>query len=237
MGIPPLHGEVFDLSIRVGVAPQLARLMLLASRGLDAKMQLAIGGALAVRDAGWGRHTDDLDIFARPVSAKRLVKALAKQGAKTHWITDSHAVVWLDEDNAASIAAGEAPSVRIDVLSTVTEPEVSAIRTAIPARRLGVPLKVFHPDHLAAIKYLAGRPKDLLDFDELILRGVDVERVRYLVSIADEAQVSAMMVRIRKLKKPSSGVRDGRAQYLDREGFERAFAAAVAAERASAPRP
>lgn len=58
-----------------------------------------------------------------------------------------------------------------------------------------------------------------------------MERVRYLVSIADEAQVTAMMARIRKLKKPSSGVRDGRTQYLDREGFERAFAAAVAAER------
>ena len=59
----------------------------------------------------------------------------------TAWVSDSHAVAWLDEDNAAPLAAGEAPSVRVNVLSTITETEVSAIRTAIVSQRLGVPLK------------------------------------------------------------------------------------------------
>ncbi len=234
MSIPPLDDrEVLALAHRAGLPDALARLVLLVSQSVDEKMRLAIGGGIAVHDTGWERYTKDLDVFARPVSARRLVKALAARGVKTFWITDSHAVAWLDEDNAASIAAGEAPSVRVDVLSTITEPEASAIRTAIEPKRLGIPLKVFRPDHLAAIKYLAGRPKDLLDFDEIVLRGVDVERVRYLVSTADESKVAAMMSRVRKLKKPSSGVRDGGSRYLDRDGFERAFAAALAAERSA----
>ena len=231
MPVPAIDDrEVLALANRAGLTNALARLMLLVSRCLDAKMQLALGGAVAARDAGWGRHTDDLDVFARPVSARRLVKALAAQGAKTFWITDSHAVAWLDEDNAATVATGEAPAVRVDVLSTVTEPEASAIRTAIPAQRLGVPLRVFHPDHLAAIKFLAGRPKDLLDFDELVHLGVDTARVRYLVATADDTRVAALMARGRRLKTPR-GVRDGSAKYLDREGFARAFAAALAAQR------
>jgi hypothetical protein len=232
MTIPALDDrEVLALANLAGLPNGLARLLLLVSRSIDAKMKLAIGGALAARDAGWRRHTDDVDVFARPVSARRLVKALRAHGVKTFWITDSHAVAWLDEDNAASLAAGEAPSVRVDVLSTVTEPEASAIRTAIAPKRLGVPIRVFHPDHLAAIKYLAGRPKDLLDFDELIVRGVDVERVRYLVATADPSKAPAMMARVRKLTKPSRGLRDKVSPYLDREAFERAFAAALAAER------
>lgn len=234
MAIPPLADrDVLALANRVGLPNGLARLLLLVTRSVDTKMQLAIGGGIAVHDAGWDRFTKDLDVFARPVSARRLVKALAAQGVMTAWVSDSHAVAWLDEDNAAPLAAGEAPSVRVDVLSTVTEPEVSAIRTAIVSQRLGVSLKVFRPDHLAAIKYLAGRPKDLLDFDEIVLRGVDVERVRYLVSTVDDSKVAAMMSRVRKLKKPSSGVRDGGSRYLDRDGFERAFAAALAAERSA----
>lgn len=234
MAIPPLADrDVLALANRVGLPNGLARLLLLVTRSVDTKMQLAIGGGIAVHDAGWDRFTKDLDVFARPVSARRLVKALAAQGVMTAWVSDSHAVAWLDEDNAAPLAAGEAPSVRVDVLSTVTEPEVSAIRTAIVSQRLGVSLKVFRPDHLAAIKYLAGRPKDLLDFDELILRGADVERVRCLVATADPSKVISMVARIRKLQKPSSGVRERSSQYLDRDAFERAFATARAAVRAA----
>ncbi len=234
MGIPKLDdGEVLEVAARTRLPLPLARLMVLVTRAWDDKMRLAIGGAVAVRDAGWGRHTDDLDVFARPVSAKRLVRRLAAQGVRIFWITDAHAVAWLDEDNAEEVAAGEAPSVRVDVLSTVTEPEASAIRTAVPARRLGVPLKVFRPDHLAAIKFLAGRPQDLVDFDALVLRGVDVERVRYLVSLYDEPRLPELAARVRDARRPPKGVRETGGVYLSREGFERAFAEALAKERAA----
>ena len=94
--------------------------------------------------------------------------------------------------------------------------------------QLGGPIKVFRPDHLAAIKFLAGRPQDLVDFDELIRRGVDLERVRYLVGTYDESQVAAVTARVRKMKK-LWGLADPRGVYLARDEFERRLAAAAAA--------
>ncbi len=233
MGIPSLDSpEVQRLSIREAIQPQLARLLLLVGGVTDAKMKLAIGGAVAARDAGWRRYTDDLDVFARPVSAKRLVRALAAEGMKTFWITDSHGVAWLEEDNAATTAKGEAPAVRIDVVSTITELEARAIRTAVEARTLGVPVKVFRPDHLAAIKFLAGRPLDLIDFDELIRLGVDLERVRFIVATADETQVAAVMSRGRRALKPP-GVREKQVPYLGRAALDEAWKATAATRQRS----
>lgn len=229
MGIPPVDGpEVSALAVRARLPPQLARLILLVARAFDEKMKLAIGGGVAVNDAGYHRMTNDLDVFARPVSAKRLTKGLAAQGMKVHWITDAHAIAWLDEDNEALLQAREAPEVRIDVLSTIAEPEADAIRTAVAPNTLGVPMKVFRPDYLAAIKFLAGRPQDLMDFDELIRRGLDLERVRYLVGTTDESKVAAVTARVRKMKK-IWGVGDRRGVYLARDEFERRLAAAAAA--------
>lgn len=229
MGIPSLDDPaVFAIATRGNLQLTLARLILLVERAFDAKMKLAIGGAVAVRDAGFGRHTDDLDVFARPVSAKRLVRGLAAQGMKVHWVSDAHAIAWLDEDNAELLAAREAPEVRVDVLSTITEPEAHAIRTAVAPSKLGVPMKVFRPDYLAAIKFLAGRPQDMMDFDELIRLGTDLERVRYLVGTVDESKVAAVTARVRKMKK-LWGLADPRGVYLARDEFERRLAAAAAA--------
>lgn len=225
MGIPTLDDErVIALAQRETLPLQLSRLLVLVGQATDAKMKLAIGGAVAARDAGWRRHTDDLDVFARPVSAKRLTRALREAGMKTFWITGSHSVAWLDEDNAEAVAAGESPSVRIDILSTVTEPEASAIRTAVPARTLGVPVKVFRPDHLAAIKFLAGRPQDLVDFDALVRLGVDLDRVRLIVAAADEPRVAAMMARARRALKPT-GLRDRQALWLSGPALDAAWRA------------
>jgi hypothetical protein len=229
MGIPALDDpEVVATAVRCDLPPKLARLLLLVTRAVDDKMKLAVGGGVAVIDAGYQRFTKDLDVFARPVSSKRLVRRLAAEGLKVHWITDAHAIAWLDEDNRELLEAREAPEVRVDVLSTITEPEASAIRTAVTPRSLGVPMKVFRPDHLAAIKFLAGRPQDLLDFDELIRRGVDLERVRYLVGTYDESKVAAVTARVRKMKK-LWGLADPRGVYLARDEFERRLAAAAAA--------
>lgn len=237
MGIPPLDApEVQQLSIREAIQPQLARLLLLVAGAADAKMKLAIGGAVAAHDAGWQRYTRDLDVFARPVSAKRLLRALAAAGMKTFWITESHGVAWIEEDNVAAVAAGEAPSDRVDVRSTVTEPEASAIRTAVPPRSLGVPVKVFRPDHLAAIKFLAGRPQDLIDFDELIRRGVDLERVRLIVASADETRLAAVTARGRRALKPP-GLRELSAPYLGRAALDAAWKAAFTPPSAPRDRP
>ncbi len=229
MRIPSLTDRaVLELENRSTLNNRVARLVVLVSRVTQPRMQLAIGGAVAGVDAGWRRNTVDLDVFARPTSAKRLVKSLAAVGMRTFWITDAHAVAWLREDNENEIAAGESPSIRIDVLSTLSEPEASAIRTAVKPRALGVPVKVFRPDYLTAIKFLAARPLDLVDFDELILLGVDPERVRYLVATADASRSAAVASRIRKLLKPPSGVAESRSPYLSRHGFHQAFAAAMA---------
>lgn len=226
MGVPPLDDpEVIACSARVGLPLRLARLLLLVGRAHDAKMRAAIGGGVALTDAGWRRMTDDLDVFARPVSARRLARALAREGLRVFWIADSHAVAYLDDDNAETLARGEAPSVRVDVLCTVTEPEASAIRTAVPPRVLGVPMPVFRADHLAAVKFLAARPQDLVDFDKLVALGVDVERVRYLVAGVDEGRVAALMSRVRRARAPR-GVREGAGRFLDADALQRAWTAA-----------
>lgn len=191
-------------------------------------MKLALGGAVAVMDAGAKAYSNDLRVYACPVSAKWLVKGLAAHGMKVRWITDAHAIAWLDEDNEELLRDREAPEIRIDVLSTIAEPEADAIRTAVAPNTLGVPMKVFRPDYLAAIKFLAGRPQDLLDFDELTRRGTDLERVRYLVGTADESKVAAVAARVRKMKK-IWGVGDRRGVYLARDEYERRLAAAAAA--------
>ncbi len=238
MAIPPLDdAAVFALAKRAHMSNQVARLLLMVSRVVNPRMQLAVGGAVAVGDAGFVRLTEDLGVFARPAGARRLIGSLRAEGFTTFWIADSHGVAYLPEDNETRVKAHDLPTVRIDVLSTVTEPEASAIRTAIVPKTLGVGVRVFRPDHLAAIKFLAGRPKDLMDFDELILLGVDTEQVRYVVSTSDASRVAALMSRIRKLRKAPSGVRDGNARYLSRDEMQAAFRAAVEREAKLDRRP
>jgi len=138
---------------------------------------------------------------------------------------EAHAVAYLDEDNVEELSRGDAPSARVDVVSTVTEPELSAIRTAVPPRVLGGPTPVFRADHLAAIKFLAARPQDLVDFDHLISLGVDIDKVRFLIAGVDEAQVAPMMSRVRKAR-ATRGVREREGRFLDDAALQRAWAAA-----------
>jgi hypothetical protein len=224
MSIPALTDpEVTSYAARTALPLQLARILVLVARVVDEDMKLAIGGAVAACDAGRKRYTDDLDVFARPVSARKLVRGLREQGMETFWVTEAHGIAYIPEDNVEAIAAKEFPPIRVDVLSTITEPEASAIRTAISPRMLGLPLKVFRPDHLTAIKFLAGRPQDLVDFDELIRLGVDVKSVHYLVSTAEPSKGAAMMARARKALKPQ-GLRDKTGVYLTRDGVKEAWA-------------
>ncbi len=224
MGIPNLDApSVIAIALKGGLALTVARLLEIASLVTPPRASVAVGGGAALPDGGWRRHTDDLDLFARPAAAKRLVRAFRDLGMKTFWITEAHAVAWLDEDNADAIARGESPTVRIDILSTVTEPEASAIRTAVPSKRLGVNLKVFRSDYLAAIKFLAGRPQDLVDFDRLVQAGVDVERVKYIVATADDTRTPALLARIEGARKPFSGLRE--TGWLDEAALREAWRA------------
>jgi hypothetical protein len=100
---------------------------------------------------------------------------------------------------------------------------------AIPARSLGVEAKVFRADYLAAIKFLAARPLDLIDFDELMRLGTDVERVKFLVATSDDSRVPALIARIRKAARKPKGVRDNAsARYLDRDALDAAWKASEA---------
>jgi hypothetical protein len=229
MGVPALEDPVVvGLAIRARLPLSLARRLCLVAGAFDEAMKLALGGTVAVMDARAKAYSNDLLVYARPVSAKRLVKGLAAQGMKVRWVTDAHAIAWLDEDNEELLLARKAPEIRIDVRGTITELEADAIRTAVAPNTLGVPMKVVRPDYLAAIKFVAGRPQDLLDFDEIMRRGTDLDRVRYLVGTVDESKVAAVTVRVRKMKK-IWGVGDRRGVYLARDEFERRLAAAAAA--------
>jgi hypothetical protein len=230
MGIPRLDSpQIVRLSGEARVQPQLARLLLLLAGAASRAKRWAIGGGVAVRDAGYRRYTEDLDVFATEVSARKIVKGLRAEGVEIRWLGDYHAIAFLEEDNRDELAAKQTPTIRIDVLATLEEPEAGAIRTAVPARTLGVEAKVFRADYLAAIKFLAGRPQDLLDFDELMRLGTDVDRVKYLVSTSDDSKVPALLARIRAQREKPKGVRDGAAaRYLDRDALDAAWKASEA---------
>jgi hypothetical protein len=229
MRIPRIDSpEVNAIAADSNLPIRVARLLLLVIRASTDAKRWAIGGAVALRANGHGRYTDDVDVFATEVSARKIVKGLRSAGVEIRWLGDYHAIAFLEEDNLEDLAAGETPKVRIDVLATLEEPEAGAIRTAVRASKLGVDAKVFRADYLAAIKFLAGRPQDLLDFDELMRLGTDVERVRYLVATSDGDRMPALMARIRKLQAKPKGVRDRASRYLSRDEIRAAWKASEA---------
>lgn len=144
-----------------------------------------MGGGIAVNANGFPRSTLDVDVFARPTTARALARALADAGLTVETVAPSHMIAYFPGDNPRADVTGLPPH-RVDILATVTEPEVSAIRTAVLTNHAGLMLPLMQRDVLVAIKFMAGRPRDLGDAGELILDGrVNIEKARYLIAVSD----------------------------------------------------
>jgi len=133
-------------------------------------------------------------------------------------------VAYFPEDNTEWLSRGEPPEHRIDLLVTVTEPELTAIRSAQPAEHVGLVLAYIPPTMLAALKFAAGRPQDLADVEALLGTGkVDVEKVRYLLAVSEGEPVALRFTQWSRRRQRS--VRDRDRGYVGRQALREAFGA------------
>jgi hypothetical protein len=179
-----------------------------------------VGGGIAVASAGYVRATRDVDVFATPKSGAAIAAGLRAEGMVVHSVADSHLVAFFEDDNAEFLAAGQQPEYRIDLLLAISEPETSSIRTARVVQLAEVPVAIMRTDYLVAMKLLLGRPKDLLDAEEIARRGaVDLKRVHYLISVSDPDP--AAFARLTALHRSLTEPRPNPTKYLDHEELSR----------------
>lgn len=221
MTLTPDEAELYARAKTVNLQLPVVRLLRALERVVTPGARYVVGGGIAVAAHGYRRMTSDLDVFASPVTARRFAVALRAEGLTVERIADSHVIAYYPEDNPSALEQREIPEHRIDLLATITEPETTAIRTAQPTTYAGATFAVMPVDMLVAIKFMAGRPRDLADVGELVaLGGVDIARARYLVAISESDRQAAAFVAL--ARKARSVKENG--HYLQRAGLNAAFA-------------
>lgn len=133
----------------------------------DARADFLLIGGWALALYGYGRSTDDMDVFVRatPNNAERVFEALAAFGAPV----EAHGVsAKLFASKGHGYRMGIRPNL-IEVLTTISGVEFDE---AWPGRKTfkldGRVIPYIGRDALLTNKRAAGRPKDLADIDWLI---------------------------------------------------------------------
>jgi hypothetical protein len=132
---------------------------------------VVIGGYAAIAH-GSARHTNDLDISYSPDpgNLERLGRALVQLGASLRGIDEEVPFVpdarTLRQVELLTLDTRHGP---LDLLATPGGgPGWAALRSqAVPVDLYGFELLVASVEHLISMKRTAGRPKDLLDIEEL----------------------------------------------------------------------
>ena len=132
----------------------------------DGGVEFLVIGGHAVGRHGYVRATLDLDVLVRPSAqnARRVIAALAKFGAPL----TAHGVTEADFAKTGTVYQIGVPPSRVDVLTSiagVTFDEVWA--TKVDGKIEGRGIHFIGREALIRNKRAAGRPKDLLDADEL----------------------------------------------------------------------
>jgi hypothetical protein len=138
----------------------------LLSELTSAGAEFVVIGGHAVARHGYVRTTLDLDVFVRPsaANAARVFRALASFGAPLA----AHGVTAADFERPGAVYQVGLPPTRIDVLTAIDGVDFdSAWATRVDADFDGVRASVLGRDALLRNKRSTGRPKDLLDADEL----------------------------------------------------------------------
>jgi predicted nucleotidyltransferase len=143
-------------------------LRVLVAHGVD----FVVIGGIAMVYQGSARLTQDLDICFDPGQENLdvLGAALVELGAKLHGVSEDVAFVPDGQSlRRLSIATLDTPEGKIDLLRDPSgAPGYAALRRR--ARRIdtdGMAILVASLDDLEAMKRAAGRPKDLLDLEEI----------------------------------------------------------------------
>ena len=133
---------------------------------VDEHVEFLVIGGHAVTRHGYLRATFDLDVFVRPSvdNADRVIAALAKFGAPLA----SHGVTTADFARPGTVYQFGVPPCRIDVLTSIAgvafdEAWVSKVDGEIDGRTIAF----IGREALIRNKRAAGRPRDILDADQL----------------------------------------------------------------------
>jgi predicted nucleotidyltransferase len=124
----------------------------------------AVCGGFAVAHYGFVRMTMDLDLLISPEpdNANRIMSALREFGFGEAGISMEDFL-----EPGAAVTLGEQPN-QIDLLTSMNStPAAEIIHRAIDARLGDLPVKMVAYRDLIQAKQEAGRPKDLIDLEEL----------------------------------------------------------------------
>ena len=133
---------------------------------VEAEVEFVVVGGWAVSVHGYGRSTDDLDVFVRAdaANAARLVNALEDFGAplKQHGVDAS-----LFAQEGMAYRMGRKP-VQIEILTTIDGVDFEAARAeSLHVSIDDVEVLIIGRDALLANKRASGRAKDLADVEAL----------------------------------------------------------------------
>ena len=121
-------------------------------------------GGYAVSFHGYPRYTGDMDVWVGTSkdNAAKLVLALKHFGMDSLGLKAEDFVL-----PDTSVQLGYAPY-RIDIITTLADaPFCDYLTRAVVVKKEGVLLRFISLDDLKQVKRLAGRPKDLIDLENL----------------------------------------------------------------------
>ncbi len=131
----------------------------------DHEAEYVVVGAHAMAVHGFVRSTGDFDVWVRsdPQNSQRVFEALAEFGAPMDGLTPSSFA-----QSGLVLQIGVAP-VRIDILTTISGHITfdEAFNSASIVLLDGIAVRVLSAELLLRNKLAAGRPKDLLDAENL----------------------------------------------------------------------
>ena len=131
---------------------------------LDASVEFAVVGGVAVNAHGHLRATHDLDLFIRPTeeNARRAYDALAAAGAPVHGLEPNDLL-----DDEANFRFGPEED-HVDVLASIGEMPFDQVwRNRVQTKVAGLSVPFISKSDLIANKLQVGRLRDLADAEEL----------------------------------------------------------------------
>lgn len=145
----------------------------LLRRLAEAKVRFVVIGGLALGARGVVRGTKDVDVVVDPDPANLKAIAEVAVGAGGH-VQRGEALLGTPVSIAAELASGQQVAIetdlgRLDVVQGLEGvPSFEELRQrASGAEVLGVGVAVCSPEDLKAMKRAAGRPRDLVDLEDL----------------------------------------------------------------------
>lgn len=168
----------------------LRALFALCARELDKlEADWAVGGAFAMGAHGYTRATRDIDLFIGDDVREDLLAALRARGVAVEEV--------VEDIHYAAIPDRRDPEERVDLLFPSSEPDVSALMAARPAKVLDRQVPVWPLHYIVANKLLSERDKDAQDLGELRKRGlIDAPRV---LEVLQEMREPAAIRRLARL--------------------------------------